>query len=52
MNKPAIPAIPGVEIMTPLEMNSIHFDKNHTLLTPRLLASLKTTTPAKADSKN
>ena len=27
MNKPAIPAIPGIVKMTPLEMNSVHFDK-------------------------
>lgn len=47
MNKPAIPSIPGIVKMTPLEMNSVHFDKNHTLLTPRLLASLKTATPEK-----
>lgn len=35
-----IPDIPGIKQMTPLEMNAVHFDKRHTVLSPALLASL------------
>lgn len=35
-----IPEMPGLEKMTPLMMNTIHFDKKHTILTPEVLESL------------
>ena len=41
MDNPQIPDIPGIAKMTPLEMNSVHFDKKHTILTPEVLASMK-----------
>lgn len=40
MLTPDISSINGVKMMTPLEMNKVHFDKKHTVLTPELLASL------------
>lgn len=36
-----LPAIKGLTPLTPLQMNSVHFSKRHTLLTPAVLASLK-----------
>lgn len=36
-----IPDIKGLKKLTPLEMNSVHFDKRHTVLTPELLASMR-----------
>lgn len=40
METPDVPPIKGVAKMTALEMNSVHFNKNHTVLTPEVLASL------------
>lgn len=40
MKTPDIPSIKGITKMSALEMNSVHFNKNHTVLTPELLASL------------
>lgn len=37
---PDIPKIAGVNKMSPLEMNGVHFDKKHTVLTPQLLDTL------------
>ena len=36
-----IPDVAGIKVMTPLEMNSVHFDKRHTVLTPGLLRKLR-----------
>lgn len=41
MKVPEIPDIKGVAKMTPLEMNAVHFDKKHTVLTPELLAAMQ-----------
>lgn len=41
MNTPPLPDIPGVQQLTPLEMNSLHFDKRHTVLSPQVLGQLK-----------
>lgn len=35
--KPAIPDIQGIEVMSLLEMNSIRFNKRHTLITPETI---------------
>ncbi len=43
MKTPDIPSIPGIEIMTLLQMNNIHIVKNHTLLTPEILESISKT---------
>lgn len=40
MKTPDLPAIEGVRKLTPLEMNGVHFNKKHTVLTPELLESL------------
>lgn len=42
MKIPDIPSVQGVTKMTPLEMNSVHFNKNHTVLTPQVLETMKT----------
>lgn len=42
MKTPDIPSIKGMTKMKPLEMNSVHFDKTHTVLTPKVLGSMKT----------
>lgn len=49
MKAPVIPDLPGITKMSALDMNGVHFDKRHTVLTPDLLASLGTPS-AKADS--
>ena len=36
----AIPDIPGIKKMTPLEMNAVRFDKKYTVLTPELMSKL------------
>lgn len=41
MTPPNIPNIEGLKTLTPLEMNSVHFDKRHTVLTPELLESMR-----------
>lgn len=38
----SLPDIPGIEQMTALQMNGVHFDKRHTVLTPEILESLGT----------
>lgn len=40
MTPPVIPDIPGITKMSALDMNGVHFNKRHTVLTPELLASL------------
>lgn len=40
--------MPGIKKMSPLEMNGVHFNKRHTVLTPDLLAS-KAAPAAKAE---
>lgn len=42
MKNPDIPSVAGITKMTPLEMNSVHFNKNHTVLTPLVLETMKT----------
>lgn len=34
-----IPDIAGMTKMSPLEMNEVHFDKKHTVITPEKLES-------------
>lgn len=41
MKTPDIPRMEGVNKMTPLEMNSVRFEKKHTVLTPEVLESIK-----------
>ena len=36
-----ISRIPGAEVMTPLQMNAVHFSSGHTALTPELLARMR-----------
>lgn len=36
-DKIEIPNKPGVTVMTPLQMNGVHFNKKHTVLTPQTL---------------
>lgn len=43
METPDIPNLPGITVMSPLQMNTVRFNKQHTVLTPTLLSSLKTT---------
>lgn len=35
-----ISKILGATVMTPLQMNGVHFDKRHTVITPSLLYQL------------
>lgn len=42
MKTPELPGISGVKPMSPLEMNDVRFNRRHTVLTPELLASLRT----------
>ncbi len=44
MKTPEIPEIKGVSKISLLEMNSIHIEKNHTVLTPQVLESLNKST--------
>lgn len=46
MKTPEMPATNGVSQMSLLEMNNVHFNKRHTVLTPEILDSLKTHTTA------
>lgn len=41
MTTPKIPNLKGITKMTPLQMNGVHFDKRHTVLTPVLLSKQK-----------
>lgn len=41
MTSPIIPEIEGLKQLTPLEMNSVHFNKRHTVLTPQLMGGLR-----------
>lgn len=45
MNTPKLPSISGIRQLTPREMNNVHFDKKHTVLTPELLESLSPKKP-------
>lgn len=56
MEKPATPILPdieGMKVLTPLEMNNIHFDRRHTVLTPAVLDAIasksKSTSPREDD---
>lgn len=40
MNIPELPNVDGLREMSPLEMNNVHFDKLHRVLTPTLLSHL------------
>lgn len=40
MSNPKIPDIQGITRLTPLEMNAVHFDKRHTVLSPDILSGL------------
>ncbi len=42
MKTPPIPSIPGIKTLSALEMNSIHFSRRHTVLTPAQLDKLIT----------
>lgn len=46
-----IPDIEGVEAITPLEMNNVKIDKRHTVLSPRLLASMSVESKKNAGAK-
>lgn len=35
-----LPNLPGISKMTPLQMNEVRFNKQHTVLTPELLKQL------------
>lgn len=39
-NKPKLPEISGITELSPLDMNGIKFNKQHTVLTPEILDSL------------
>lgn len=41
MKTPEIPKINGVKQLTPRQMNNVHLDKRHTVLTPGLLESMR-----------
>lgn len=50
-----LPNLPGISKMTPLQMNEVRFNKQHTVLTPELLKQLdaKRQTPStNQDSSN
>lgn len=37
MDTPTLPDLKGIVKMTPLEMNDVHFDKKHTVISPEEL---------------
>ena len=41
MKTPKIPEIKGIAKLSLQDMNSVHFDKKHTVLTPELLAEMQ-----------
>ncbi|MGM9871551.1 MAG: hypothetical protein ACI31E_07150 [Muribaculaceae bacterium] len=47
-----IPDIEGVEAITPLEMNNVKIEKRHTMLSPRLLAEMRTRVTKRAADDN
>lgn len=51
-----LPNLSGISKMTPLQMNEVRFNKQHTVLTPELLKQLdakrQTPTPTKPGSTN
>lgn len=49
MTTPQIPDIAGIEKMSALDMNSVRFDKRHTVLTPQVLESLRPSTTTTTD---
>lgn len=42
MKAPQIPSIPGIKTLSALEMNSIHFSRRHTVLSPDQISTLVT----------
>lgn len=42
MTTPQIPSIPGIKTLSALEMNSIHFSRRHTVLSPDQINTLVT----------
>lgn len=46
-----IPDIEGVETISPLEMNNVKIEKRHTMLSPRLLASMSGESKKNAGAK-
>lgn len=47
METPELPPIQGIKQMSPLEMNTVHFEKRHTVLTPQVLESMANNPKAK-----
>lgn len=41
MKTPDIPNLPGIKKMSPLDMNAIHIEKRHTVLTPDILEKMR-----------
>ncbi|MCM1290501.1 MAG: hypothetical protein NC201_03200 [Prevotella sp.] len=35
--------IPGAQVLSPLQLNSVHFSEKHTRLTPEVLESMRNT---------
>lgn len=52
MASPKIPEIDGLKKLTPLEMNSVHFNKRHTVLTPQLMADMRGAKGSTVDTVN
>lgn len=50
MKNVEIPDDAAVTVMTPLQMNGVHFDKKHTVLTPELLKNVEKKKNAATDA--